>query len=555
MNRAGLIGGLVAVGVVVLGVTAFVVRRYKKSKSLHALPRLDPAGNDKTLAGFHYSIGADGARGRSSERLVGEGSGAGAAGGAVAAGSKLARSLSRGRKRAGSASAGGPGGSGSVSSDAYLLPGLLPRTPNMIYSVVTRHSPNRADEIPLHPDQVVAVRHHFADGWGVGTNVTTGATGAFPLGCLVSDDRWAKNGFTVPERTDSVDGVKKVLREASRKRRVSQVVQMPLKTRLTEALGIEAPIIQGGMQWVGTAEMASAVSNAGGLGILTALTQPTPEDLRKEIARCRKMTSKPFGVNVTFLPAITPPPYAEYVSVIIEEGIKVVETAGNNPGPHVKRFKENGIIVIHKCTAIRHALSAQKLGVDFLSIDGFECAGHPGEDDIGGLILLARAAQTLKIPYIASGGFGDGRGLAAALALGAEGVNMGTRFMCTVEAPIHHAIKEAIVAATERDTNLMFRTLHNTARVFKNNVSTEVVKIEKRPGGAEFKDIQHLVSGQRGRQVYVNGDKEYGVWTAGQVIGLINDIPTCDVLVKRMAKDAEDIITARLYKMVVKSKL
>ncbi|KAI8826062.1 2-nitropropane dioxygenase [Fimicolochytrium jonesii] len=331
---------------------------------------------------------------------------------------------------------------------------------------------------------------------------------------------------------------------------------MPLQTKLTKALGILHPIVQGGMQWVGTAEMASAVSNAGGLGMLTALTQPSPDALRKEVARCRTMTSKPFGVNITFLPSINPPPYEEYVTAIIQEGIKVVETAGNNPGPHVKRFKEARIMVIHKCTSIRHALSAQKLGVDFLSIDGFECAGHPGEDDIGGLVLLAKAAKTLKVPYLASGGFGDGRGLAAALALGAEGINMGTRFMCTQEAPVHQSVKDAIIKATEKDTNLMFRTMHNTARVFKNAVSSEVLSIEKRPGGAQFSDIQHLVSGQRGRQVFTKGDTEYGVWTAGQVVGLIDDCPPCKDLCEKIVSDAEEIITKRLGGMVVsKSKL
>ncbi|KAJ3409182.1 hypothetical protein HDU80_002418 [Chytriomyces hyalinus] len=329
---------------------------------------------------------------------------------------------------------------------------------------------------------------------------------------------------------------------------------MPLQTKLTKALGIEHPIVQGGMQWVGTADLAAAVSNAGGLGIITALTQPTPDALRAEIARCRTMTNKPFGVNLTILPAITPPPYAEYVTAIIESGIKVVETAGNNPGPHVKRFKAAGITVLHKCTAIRHALSAQKLGVDFLSIDGFECAGHPGEDDVTNFVLLAKAAKTLSIPFIASGGIGDARGLVAALALGAEGVNMGTRFMCTVEAPIHVDVKKAIVAADERNTALMFRTLHNTARVFKNKVSQEVVEIEKK-GGATFNDIKHLVSGERGRQVYVNGDKDAGVWTAGSVIGLIDDIPTCQVLVSRMVSGAEEIIQSRLSSMLVKSKL
>ncbi|KAJ3208297.1 hypothetical protein HDU67_006811 [Dinochytrium kinnereticum] len=329
---------------------------------------------------------------------------------------------------------------------------------------------------------------------------------------------------------------------------------MVLTTKLTKALGIEHPIVQGGMQWVGTAELASAVSNAGGLGILTALTQPTPDALRAEIARCRKMTSKPFGVNLTILPAISPPPYAEYVTAIIESGIKVVETAGNNPGPHIKRLKEHGIIVIHKCTAIRHALSAQKVGVDFLSIDGFECAGHPGEDDIPNFVLLAKAAKKLSIPFIASGGIGDGRGLAGALALGAEGVNMGTRFMCTVESPIHHNIKQKIVEADERSTNLMFRTMHNTARVFKNKVSSEVVAIEKK-GNAKFEDVKDLVSGQRGRKVYIDGDSEYGVWSAGIVMGLIDDIPTCKVLCERMAREAEEIISSRLSSMVSKSKL
>ncbi|KAI9349630.1 2-nitropropane dioxygenase [Obelidium mucronatum] len=330
---------------------------------------------------------------------------------------------------------------------------------------------------------------------------------------------------------------------------------MVLITKLTRALGIEHPIIQGGMQWVGTADLAAAVSNAGALGMITALTQPTPEALRKEIARCRTLTKKPFGVNLTILPAITPPPYADYVTAIIESGIKVVETAGNNPGPHVKRFKEAGIIVIHKCTAIRHALSSQKLGVDFLSIDGFECAGHPGEDDVPNLVLLAKAAKTLTIPFVASGGIGDARGLAAALALGAEGVNMGTRFMCTVESPIHPAIKTKIVEADERSTALMFRTLHNTARVFKNKVSQEVVAIEKR-GGAKFEDVKHLVAGERGRKVFVDGDADHGVWTAGTVMGLIDDIPTCHALVSRMVSGAEDIITKRLASMVVsKAKL
>jgi len=325
---------------------------------------------------------------------------------------------------------------------------------------------------------------------------------------------------------------------------------MVLKTKLTEMLGIKHPIVQGGMQYVGTAEMASAVSNAGALGLLTALTQPTPEDLRKEIARCRTMTNKPFGVNLTFLPAIVPPPYEEYTKVIIEEGIKVVETAGNNPGKYIAMFKKANIVVLHKCTSIRHALSATKLGVDIVSIDGYECAGHPGEDDITALILLAKSAKKLSIPYIASGGFGDGAGLAAALALGAEGINMGTRFMCTVESPIHHNIKQAIVDADERQTSLVFRPFRNTSRIFRNSVAVEVNKREKNPN-VQFEDVRELVSGARGKQVYVTGDPEFGVWTAGQVIGIIDDIPTCEVLVSRIVKEAEVIISQRLGSMVV----
>ncbi|KAI9268864.1 2-nitropropane dioxygenase [Phascolomyces articulosus] len=326
---------------------------------------------------------------------------------------------------------------------------------------------------------------------------------------------------------------------------------MAIKTKLTEMLGIEYPIVQGGMQYVGTAEMASAVSNAGALGIITALTQPTPDALRNEIRRCRTMTNKPFGVNLTFLPAITPPPYEEYTKAIIEEGIKVVETAGNNPGKYIKMFKEAGIIVLHKCTAIRHALSAQRLGVDVISMDGFECAGHPGEDDIGGLILLAKSAKTLSIPYIASGGMGDGRGLAAALALGAEGINMGTRFMCTEESPIHRNVKEAMVKADERSTTLVFRPFRNTSRIFKNSVAREVNNRERNPK-VEFEHVRELVAGARGRQVYSTGDPEYGVWTAGQILGLIDDIPTCKELVHRIGADAEAIITQRLNSMVQK---
>ncbi|KAJ5512700.1 Aldolase-type TIM barrel [Penicillium fimorum] len=313
---------------------------------------------------------------------------------------------------------------------------------------------------------------------------------------------------------------------------------MPFNTALTRKLGIRVPVVQGGMQWVGYAELASAVSNAGGLGLLTALTQPTPEDLRKEIRRCRTMTKYPFGVNLTLLPAIVPPDYAAYAQVIIDEGVKIVETAGNNPGPVITQLKKAGIIILHKCTTIRHAKSAVKLGVDFLSIDGFECAGHVGEHDITNFILLSRARQELGIPFIASGGFADGQGLAAALALGAEGINMGTRFMSTVEAPIHHKVKEAIVAAEETDTALVLRRWKNTSRLFANKVAKEALKVEQESKTGEFNEVGPYVSGKRGREVFINGDVDFGVWTAGQVIGLIHDIPTCEALLTRIEKEA-----------------
>src|SRR3954463_5937264 len=294
--------------------------------------------------------------------------------------------------------------------------------------------------------------------------------------------------------------------------------QVMIKTRFTELVGVEHPIVQGGMQWVGRAELVAAVANAGALGFITALTQPTPEDLTKEIARCRGLTDKPFGVNLTILPSIKPPPYAEYREAIIESGIKVVETAGNKPQEHVTEFKKHGIKVVHKCTSVRHALSAERMGVDAISIDGFECAGHPGEDDPPGLILIPVAADKVKIPMIASGGFGDGRGLVAALALGAEGINMGTRFMCTKESPIHQLVKEKIVANDERETQLIFRTMRNTSRVAKNTISTKVVAMEKE--GAKFEDVRELVAGARGKMVYASGDADEGIWSAGQVQGL-----------------------------------
>lgn len=325
---------------------------------------------------------------------------------------------------------------------------------------------------------------------------------------------------------------------------------MPLKTRVTEILGIEHPIVCGGMMWVGVGELAAAVSNGGGLGMVTALTQPTPEALRQEIRKTRRLTSKPFGVNLTILPAMTPPPYEQYADVIIEEGVKIVETAGNNPKKWIKKFKDAGIICIHKAVAVRHALTAQRLGVDIVSVDGFECAGHPGEEDIPNMILLARCAEELKVPFIASGGMGNGRNLAAALALGAEGINMGTRFMCTQESRIHQNIKEKIVASDERQTALMFRTLRNTARVFKNEVAKEVVKIEARPGKTDFKDLAALVSGKRGNTVYTTGDPDAGVWSAGMVIGLIHDIPTCKDMMASVVSEAEQIISNRLQKFV-----
>lgn len=315
-----------------------------------------------------------------------------------------------------------------------------------------------------------------------------------------------------------------------------------MKTRITEMLGIRYPIIQGGMQWVGTAEMASAVSNAGGLGVLTALTQPSPEALSLEIKRCRTMTDHPFGVNLTILPTVTPPPYLEYVDAIISGGVKVVETAGSSPKDFIGRLKTANVRVIHKCTSVRHAISAQRNGVDVVSIDGFECAGHPGEDDVGGLVLIPLAAQALQIPVIASGGIADGRGMAAALALGAEGVNMGTRFCATVEAPIHEKIKQALVRASERETNLIFRTLHNTGRVLKNTISDEVVATERRPGGCEFKDIQPLVAGKRGRATLESGELDGGLVWAGQTVGLINDIPTCKELLERMVADCRNAL-------------
>ena len=324
---------------------------------------------------------------------------------------------------------------------------------------------------------------------------------------------------------------------------------MAITTRITEMLEIEHPIVQGGMQWVGTAEMASAVSNAGGLGILTALTQPSAQALRDEIERCRSMTSKPFGVNITVFPTINPPDYKAYAQAALDGGIKIVETAGT---PAVRELwemlKPHGVKILHKCTAVRHALSAERAGVDVISIDGFECAGHPGEDDIPGLILIPAAADKVKIPLLASGGFGDGRGLAAALALGADGINMGTRFCATVEAPIHEAFKQSMVTADERSTDLIFRTYRNTARVAKNGISQQVVAAEKE--GKPFTEVADLVKGVRGREGLSTGDTEHGIWSAGMIQGLIHDIPTCEVLITRIVADAEAVIRGRLGAML-----
>ena len=317
-----------------------------------------------------------------------------------------------------------------------------------------------------------------------------------------------------------------------------------MQTAITKMLGIEHPIVQGGMQWIGRAELVAAVSNAGALGTLTALTQPSPEALRLEIARLRQMTDKPFAVNLTFLPTLKPVPYDEYREAIIDSGVKIVETAGNNPAAHMPALKAAGIRVIHKCTTARHALKAQQIGVDIVSIDGFECAGHVGEDDIPGLILIPATVAKVTIPVIASGGFGDGRGLVAALALGAEGINMGTRFMCTKEAPVHENIKRAIVDNSESDTTLILRSLRNSSRVARTELSESIVEMER--AGATIQEIGPKVAGAKGRAVYENGDVEGGIWTVGMVQGLINDIPSCAELIHRIVLDAEKIIQIRL---------
>ncbi|HEY6130471.1 MAG TPA: nitronate monooxygenase family protein [Halioglobus sp.] len=319
-----------------------------------------------------------------------------------------------------------------------------------------------------------------------------------------------------------------------------------MKTRITELLGIKYPIIQGGMHFVGLAELAAAVSNAGGLGIITGLTQGTPEKLANEIARCRKMTDKPFGVNMTFLPSLTPPDYPGLFKVIIDGGVKVVETAGNNPAQWLPMLKEAGIKVIHKCTAVRHALKAQSIGCDAVSVDGFECGGHPGEDDVPNFILLPRAADELSIPFVASGGMADGRSLVAALALGAEGINMGTRFLATREAPVHDNVKQAIVAASELDTRLVMRPLRNTERVLKNPAVERVLQKEAALGAAiKFEDIAAEVAGVYPR-IMQGGDMDVGAWSCGMVAGLIHSVPTVQELIDTIMADARSIIHKRL---------
>lgn len=319
-----------------------------------------------------------------------------------------------------------------------------------------------------------------------------------------------------------------------------------MKTRITELFGIDHPIIQGGMHYVGFAELAAAVSNAGGLGIITGLTQKTPELLAREIRRCREMTDKPFGVNLTFLPTFTKPPYPEYIAAIAEGGVKAVETAGRSPEQYMPALKAAGIKVIHKCTSVRHSLKAESIGCDAVSVDGFECGGHPGEDDVPNMILLPRAAEELKIPFVASGGMADGRSLVAALALGAEGMNMGTRFIATREAPVHDKVKQAIVAASELDTRLIMRALRNTERVMKNAQVDRLIEIERAKGtDLKIDDIIEQVAGVYPK-VMTEGDMDAGAWSCGMVVGLIHDVPTVKELIDRIMREAEEIITQRL---------
>jgi nitronate monooxygenase len=327
-----------------------------------------------------------------------------------------------------------------------------------------------------------------------------------------------------------------------------------MKTRITELFGIQHPIIQGGMHYVGYAELASAVSNAGGLGIITALTQPTPDDLAQEIARCHEMTDRPFGVNLTFLPAFTAPPYPEYIDAIIAGGVRIVETAGRNPQEHLPRLQAAGVKVIHKCTSVRHAVKAESIGCDAVSVDGFECGGHPGEDDIPNMVLLPRAAEELSIPFVSSGGMANGRSLVASLALGADGMNMGTRFIATQEAPVHENVKRTLVAATELDTRLIMRPIRNTERVLNNAAVEEILRIERDRLAAgealQINDIRHLVAGSENRKVLQDGEMDAGAWSCGMVAGLIHDVPTCKELLDAIMAEAEALIGGRLAGML-----
>lgn len=326
-----------------------------------------------------------------------------------------------------------------------------------------------------------------------------------------------------------------------------------MKTRITELFGIQHPIIQGGMHFVGLAELAAAVSNAGGLGLITALTQRTPELLAKEIARCREMTDKPIGVNLTFLPTFSAPPYAEYIAAIVEGGVRIVETAGRSPEQYMPALKAAGIKVIHKCTSVRHALKAESIGCDAVSVDGFECGGHPGEDDIPNMILLPRAAEELKIPFVASGGMADARSLVAALALGADGMNMGTRFVATKEAPVHENVKRAIVEASELDTRLVMRPLRNTERVLKNAGVDKLLEIEREMGDKlQISDIHEQVAGVYPK-VMVDGQMDAGAWSCGMVAGLIHDVPSVKELIDRIMADAEKLIHGRLAGMLAQA--
>ncbi|OUR77201.1 nitronate monooxygenase [Alphaproteobacteria bacterium 46_93_T64] len=318
-----------------------------------------------------------------------------------------------------------------------------------------------------------------------------------------------------------------------------------MKTKITELFNIEHPIIQGGMHYVGFAELAAAVSNAGGLGIITGLTQKTPEDLANEIARCKDMTDKPFGVNLTFLPGFMAPPYPEYIKAIVDGGVKIVETAGRSPEAYMPALKDAGITVIHKCTSVRHSLKAEKIGCDAVSVDGFECGGHPGEDDIPNMILLPRAAEELSIPFVASGGIGNGKQLVAALALGADGINMGTRFIATKEAPVHQNVKDALVKASELDTRLIMRPLRNTERVLLNEPVQRIMDMESGKGDAmTIEDIKELVAGVYPK-VMIDGEMEAGAWSCGMVAGLIHDIPSCQQLVDNIMNEASEIINNR----------